>query len=282
MAIIKCPRCGQEFSDMVTEPKCPNCGCNPFIENADINLQTQQPGQSIKRKNKVLAGFLSLFFWGVGAHQLYLGSIPKALLCIFISIAINVISVFIPPFRFLLMLIGVICAIKLFVMSNNNFDAKYNSPTSPKTKTGCLIIMLFIGIIIPLILGILAAIFLPQYLSSVEKARVNEILPILDNISAAQYRGYLRANKFAQNFDVFDVDIMDSNGYIRNTGTSFEDKNFIISLKGNGDNAYVEAERKGDKQHYAIRKYYLTNKLQCVPGTKRDISICRTVGISTD
>ena len=194
MAMIKCPKCGKEYHDAVIV--CPSCGFNPFAENAENvfhedhighlsnsnsfpenedkeltpqetqNSQVFQVPQGHKMprgKSKTLAGILCFLFWSVGAHELYLGSIPKALLCICAGTIINIISMAIPPFRTITLIVAIIWSIMIFSMPKDKFDAKYNSPTSPKTKTGCLIVMLIIGILMAMMFAAVFFILLQSF-----------------------------------------------------------------------------------------------------------------------
>lgn len=162
MALIKCKECGKEFSDMAEA--CPNCGYSPSLERKKKEEQTLLPEN--KRRSKITAGFLCLFLWGLGAHELYLGNVRRAIVWLIVS-GIIIIIASVLPILFLLLLIPVICAVKLWTMPQDKFDLKYNQVDSLSSKTGCLI-GIVIGIII---LALLMAIALPQYFKAVEKAR---------------------------------------------------------------------------------------------------------------
>ena len=64
-------------------------------------------------------------------------------------------------------------------------------------------------LVVVLIIGILAAIALPQYQVAVEKSRVSTLLPMLKAIAQAQEVYYLANNKYANNIEELDVDIPD-------------------------------------------------------------------------
>ena len=275
MALIKCPECGKEIYD--TERICPHCGYSRFVGTVNI----PQPQNSSKNKSKVAAGILCLFFWGLGVHELYLGSIKRALICIFVNIFVTIISALAPILGLLLVLIPIAWAIRIFVMPQEEFDAKYNAPDSPNTKKGCLIALFLSVFIIPFVLGILAAIALPQYFRAVEKARGAQVISMLDTVSASQQRYRMQNNKFANDFGALDIDLVDKNGSVVKSGNSFEDKDFVYTLRGGGQNANIEALRNKGKYPYIIRKYYAFNKLECEPTNRVSESICKSLGLNT-
>lgn len=67
-------------------------------------------------KNKVAAGVLGILLGGLGAHHYYLGSIGAGLICLVSSCCFGLGSV-----------LGLVEGILLLVMSDEEFDAKYNA-----------------------------------------------------------------------------------------------------------------------------------------------------------
>lgn len=68
-------------------------------------------------KNKVVAGVLGLLLGGLGIHHFYLGSVGAGLICL-------VASCF-----FVGGIIGLVEGIMLLMMSDAEFDARYNNRT---------------------------------------------------------------------------------------------------------------------------------------------------------
>ncbi|MGB2578609.1 prepilin-type N-terminal cleavage/methylation domain-containing protein [Elusimicrobium simillimum] len=64
-------------------------------------------------------------------------------------------------------------------------------------------------LVVVLIIGILAAIALPQYQKAVAKARVAEAMIVLRNLVDAQERYYLEHDEYAGNIDDLDITIPD-------------------------------------------------------------------------
>ncbi len=68
-------------------------------------------------KNKLVAGLLAIFLGGLGVHHFYLGSTMAGVICLLAScVCVGGI-------------IGLVEGIMLLVMSDADFDAKYNQRT---------------------------------------------------------------------------------------------------------------------------------------------------------
>ena len=60
-------------------------------------------------------------------------------------------------------------------------------------------------LVVVLILGILAAMAMPQYFKAVERSRMTEAVTLLANIAQSQQRKYMQINKYTKSFRSLDV-----------------------------------------------------------------------------
>ena len=60
-------------------------------------------------------------------------------------------------------------------------------------------------LVVVLIIGILAAMALPQYFKAVERSRMAEAITITDSIVKAQRRKFMQTNRYAERFEGLDV-----------------------------------------------------------------------------
>ena len=119
-------------------------------------------------------------------------------------------------------------------------------------------------LVVVLIIGILAAIGLPQYFKAIEKSRGSEGLSALSSIVEAQKRHYLTHNAYTLEFSGLDVTFNDEDGIEEVEGRELETPHFIIILNGTeGNKAGVIASRKSGKYEYKMAKSYETGELAC-------------------
>ena len=127
-------------------------------------------------------------------------------------------------------------------------------------------------LVVVLIIGILAAIALPQYFRAVEKSRAAEALSLFGSITGAQQRYYLLRDAYTTNFSDLDLDFTDRNGSPA-TGASFATTNFTITLIGTADSAGVQAQRVGGRYPNTLCKNYTSGAMGCTSP-----SICSSLG----
>lgn len=127
-------------------------------------------------------------------------------------------------------------------------------------------------LVVVLIIGILAAIALPQYFKAVEKSRSAEALSLLGSIAGAEQRYYLVNDNYTTSFAGIDLDFTNESGNAVSSGDNFTTTNFTITLGG----TQVVAQRKGGKYgQYQICKEYMSGKLGCQDATG---NICNSLG----
>ena len=80
-----------------------------------------------------------------------------------------------------------------------------------KQKKGFTLIEL---LVVVLIIGILAAMAMPQYFKAVERSRMSEAETLLSSIVQAQRRKYMQTNKYATGFQGLDVSPKGASGDI--------------------------------------------------------------------
>jgi prepilin-type N-terminal cleavage/methylation domain-containing protein len=103
-------------------------------------------------------------------------------------------------------------------------------------------------LVVVLIIGILAAIALPQYLKTVEKSRASEALINIRAIAAAQELHTLATDSGAADFDELDISIP---GAVKISPTEITTKYFSYRIPGVSNN-YVYAFRKGSLYAFHI------------------------------
>lgn len=141
-------------------------------------------------------------------------------------------------------------------------------------------------LVVVLIIGILAAVALPQYFKAVEKSRATEALSIMGSVAAAMERARLVSsqNKYPESLGSLDIEFSDVNGSPV-SGSSWSTNNFTISVSGpDTASGHVTATRVGSAK-YTLTRYYYTGRVVCDDTTGESgasvTGICVSLGLPT-
>ena len=138
-----------------------------------------------------------------------------------------------------------------------------------KTNKGFTLIEL---LVVVLIIGILAAMAMPQYFKAVERSRMTEADTLLGSIAQAQRRKFLQRNSFATDYRGLDVAPKGSTGalyYTKGDPTTGANGNgFGVSLAGTAFNAGIATATRyaagGNLQYeYSLSRYYQGDNVTC-------------------
>ena len=137
-------------------------------------------------------------------------------------------------------------------------------------------------LVVVLILGILAAMAMPQYFKAVERSRMTEAVTLLANIADAQQRKYMQVNKYATAYTALDVAPKGASG--ATYYTKGEGKNgFKIDLSGaayggeNGGKATAtRVPETGSTLQYSynLTRYYANRDTTCTGTDANGAALC--------
>ena len=129
-------------------------------------------------------------------------------------------------------------------------------------------------LVVVLIIGILAAMAMPQYFKAVERSRMTEADTMLANIAQAQRRKYLQTNRFVTDYRALDVSPKGSTGSVYytkgNPTTGANGNGFAITMTGTTfTTGKATADRvangatTGLQYSYSLSRYYQNDNVQC-------------------
>ena len=138
-------------------------------------------------------------------------------------------------------------------------------------------------LVVVLIIGILAAMAMPQYFKAVERSRMTEADTLLGSIAQAQRRKFLQRNSFTTNYKGLDVSPKDSSGsvyYTKGNPTNGTNGNgFGVSLSGTGfTDGIARATRHAAgstlQYQYRLERYYQGDNVTCVGTNTAGQELC--------
>lgn len=150
-------------------------------------------------------------------------------------------------------------------------------------------------LVVVLILGILAAMAMPQYFKAVERSRMTEAVTLLANIAQAQQRKYMQINKYTTSFRSLDVAPKDASGAsyctkgtqptetaavtpATNVDKCGDGNGFIVVMVGDALNTgAATATRSGNstlQYAYSLKRFYGGQGTLCVGANANGKELC--------
>ena len=147
-------------------------------------------------------------------------------------------------------------------------------------------------LVVVLIIGILAAMALPQYFKAVERSRMSEAVTLMANIAQSEQRKYLQINKYISNFRGLDVapkgatgathctkGTMDVSAAYNPSETCGGGNGFYLTLSVDNTNVNegkIEAARaNGDGQYkYTLHRYFGATGVACQARNDNGAELC--------
>lgn len=146
-------------------------------------------------------------------------------------------------------------------------------------------------LVVVLIIGILAAMALPQYFKAVERSRMSEAVTLLSNIAQSEQRKYLQLNKYISNFRGLDVAPKGATGatHCTKTGpgatsaygsdeTCGGGNGFVLKLTGadvtDGMISAHRANGNNGQYQYNLHRYYASTGVMCEPLNDNGAELC--------
>ena len=131
-------------------------------------------------------------------------------------------------------------------------------------------------LVVVLIIGILAAMAMPQYFKAVERSRMAEAVTLMDSIVKAQRRKFMQTNRYAESFEGLDVSPKGATGpqYFTKGDpvTGAGGNGFVINLENHDfTNSQVVALRVVDgsggsnslQYQYLLLRHYQSDNVEC-------------------
>ena len=143
-------------------------------------------------------------------------------------------------------------------------------------------------LVVVLIIGILAAMALPQYFKAVERSRMTEAVTLMDSIAKAQRRKFLQTNHYANDFRGLDVSPKGATGDLYftkgdpQTGAGGNGFRIRLVIDGSFRSGILSANRMvdGNTSHpslqyrYFLERYYQSDNVTCSGNNQAGRELC--------
>ena len=142
-------------------------------------------------------------------------------------------------------------------------------------------------LVVVLIIGILAAMAMPQYFKAVERSRMAEAVTLMDSIAKAQRRKYMQTNHYANRFEGLDVSPKGARGAVYYTKgdpqTGAGGNGFSVELTGPMfGSLMVIVSRVIDSSlssnslqyQYVMWRYYQSDNVTCIGSNLAGEELC--------
>ena len=138
-------------------------------------------------------------------------------------------------------------------------------------------------LVVVLILGILAAMAMPQYFKAVERSRMTEAVTLMANIADAQQRKYMQVNRYATEYTGLDVAPKGATGslfYTKGTSTAPQNGFAIVLDAGSSySTGKVTATRVAPsgqtlQYKYSLARFYTGKGTTCTSSDANGKALC--------
>ena len=143
-------------------------------------------------------------------------------------------------------------------------------------------------LVVVLIIGILAAMAMPQYFKAVERSRMAEAITLMDSIAKSQRRKFMQTNRYARNFEGLDVSPKGATGrfyYTKGDPQTGAGGNGFMIVLYNDDGGFTDVSvtavrvvdglpRDSLQYRYFLDRYYQSDYVTCSGNNPAGRELC--------